>query len=37
MIGLNPNLAIFSKNSTEMHLFVMHYGIEGLENFLKAF
>ena len=33
MKGLSRNLAISSRASTEMHLFVMHYGIKALENF----
>ena len=37
MKGLSPNLAIFTSSSKEMHLFVMHYGIEALENFCKSF
>ena len=27
MKGLSPNFPIFSSSSTEMHLFVMHYGM----------
>ena len=37
MKGLSPNLPIFSSSSTEMHCFVMHYGIKALENFCKSF
>ena len=37
MKALIPNMAIFSSSSTEMHLFVMHYGIKALENFCKTF
>ena len=33
MKGLSPNFPIFSSSSTEMHLFVMHYGMKVLENF----
>ena len=32
MKGLSPNFPIFS-SFTEMHLFVMHYGMKVLENF----
>ena len=31
--GLIPNMTIFCSSSTEMHLFVMHYGMKVLENF----
>ena len=30
MKGLSPNFPIFSSSSTEMHLFVMHYGMKVL-------
>ena len=37
MKGLSPNFPIFSSSSTEMHLFVMHYGMKVLEIFFKIF
>ena len=37
MKGLSPNFPIFSSSSTEMHLFVMHYGMKVLENFCEIF
>ena len=37
MRGLSPNLPICSSSSTEMDLFVMHYGIKALEIFVKVF
>ena len=37
MKGLSPNFPIFSSSSTEMHLFVMHYGIKALKNFCNSF
>ena len=37
MKGLSRNLAISSRSSIEMHLFVMHYGIKALKNFCKSF
>ena len=33
MKGLSPNFPICSSSSTEMHFFVMHYGMKVLENF----
>ena len=30
MKGLSPNLPIFSSSSTEIYLFVMHYGMKVL-------
>ena len=33
MKRLSPNFPIFCSSSTEMHLFVMHYGMKVLENF----
>ena len=35
MKGLSRNVAISSRSSTEMHLFVMHYGTKALKNFCK--
>ena len=33
MKELSPNFPIFSSSSTEMHLFLMYYGMKVLENF----
>ena len=37
MKGLSRNLAISSRSSIEMHLFVMLYGIKARRVFVKAF